>query len=253
MARMRTDVAPVPLEASQEEKHTKPGVLPRARRHSVVRAIGVLLLKVVAAYYVVSLLVLGTARFVNPPTTAVQLQRHIAALVARRPYQVEQRFVRYGVLPPVVGRAVVAAEDGRFWNHNGFDVQEMRDAGADLLDGEGLRGASTITQQLVKNLFGCTCRNPLRKVFDWTLTPPAELLLGKQRILELYLNTVEWGDGVFGVEAAARHHYRVPARQLTRTQAAGLAALLPNPLRRTPGNTPQYRSEILRRMSVRGW
>ncbi len=120
-----------------------------------------------------------------------------------------------------------------------------------------MRGASTITQQLMKNLFGCACRNPVlggfRKLYDWTLTPVAEVVLGKQRILELYLNTAEWGDGVWGVDAGAQHHYEKPARRLTRSQAAGLAALLPNPRRRTPANTGGYRREILRRMARRGW
>jgi monofunctional biosynthetic peptidoglycan transglycosylase len=86
-----------------------------------------------------------------------------------------------------------------------------------------------------------------------TLTPPAEWILGKRRILEIYLNNAEWGNGVFGVDAAARLHYGTAARNLSRTQAAGLAALLPNPRRRTPANTREYRAEILRRMAVRGW
>jgi monofunctional glycosyltransferase len=94
-----------------------------------------------------------------------------------------------------------------------------------------MRGASTITQQLMKNLFGCACRNPIRKVYDVTLTPAAELILGKERILELYLNEVEWGPAIYGIEAAARHHYGVGAKDLSRSQAAGLAALLPNPRR----------------------
>ena len=105
----------------------------------------------------------------------------------------------------------------------------------------------------MKNLFGCACRNPLRKVYDLALTPPAELILGKERILELYLNQVEWGPGVWGVGAGARHHYGVPAERLSRAQSAGLAALLPGPLRRTPENTGGYRREILRRMRHRGW
>jgi monofunctional glycosyltransferase len=105
----------------------------------------------------------------------------------------------------------------------------------------------------MKNLFGCACRNPIRKVYDVTLTPAAELILGKDRILELYLNSVEWGPGVWGIDAAARHHYGVGADGLSRTQAAGLAALLPNPRQRTPANTGAYRTAILRRMSQRGW
>jgi monofunctional glycosyltransferase len=86
-----------------------------------------------------------------------------------------------------------------------------------------------------------------------TLALPATAILGRERILELYLNTAEWGPGVFGVEAAARHHYGTRARSLTRAQAAGLAALLPNPLRRTTRSTAEYRSEILRRLAYRGW
>ncbi|CAN5137932.1 hypothetical protein BH23GEM2_BH23GEM2_05630 [soil metagenome] len=105
----------------------------------------------------------------------------------------------------------------------------------------------------MKNLFGSTSRNPVRKLYDLGLTVPAEIVLGKERILELYLNNVEWGPGIFGVDEAARHHYGVGARNLSRTQAAGLAALLPNPLRRTPQNTARYRAEILRRMAHRGW
>jgi monofunctional glycosyltransferase len=129
----------------------------------------------------------------------------------------------------------------------------MRAASMEMFDGGMPRGASTITQQLMKNLFGTTNQNPLRKLLDMSLTPPAELLLGKERILELYLNNVEWGPGVFGVDAAARHHYGRGVRGLSRSQAAGLAALLPNPLHRTPENTPNYRAEILRRMNHRGW
>jgi monofunctional biosynthetic peptidoglycan transglycosylase len=150
-------------------------------------------------------------------------------------------------------RAVVAAEDGRFWTHYGFDLQEMGMASRSAVDGGRMRGASTLTQQLMKNLFGCACRNPVRKVYDLALTPAAEVILGKHRILELYLGEVEWGDGVWGVDEAARRHYGVGAKRLTRSQAAGLAALLPNPRGRTPDNTGAYRREILRRMRYRGW
>jgi monofunctional glycosyltransferase len=129
----------------------------------------------------------------------------------------------------------------------------MGAASTEIFDGEMPRGASTVTQQLVKNLFGCACRNPVRKFYDLSLTIPAEVILGKERILELYINNAEWGPGIYGIEAAARHHYGTGARGLSRSQAAGLAALLPNPLRRTTRSTSQYRSEILRRMSVRGW
>jgi monofunctional biosynthetic peptidoglycan transglycosylase len=210
-------------------------------------------LAVVAVYYAVCVLLLVVYRFVAPPITAVQLQRRVASWIARREYRVEKKYLPYSRTPIHVSRAVVAAEDGRFWRHWGFDLAEMRAASTEIFDGELPRGASTITQQLVKNLFGCTCRNPVRKIFDMALTLPAEVILGKERILELYLNNAEWGRGVFGIEAAAMHHYGTGARSLSRSQAAGLAALLPNPLRRTTRSTGEYRAEILRRMAHRGW
>jgi monofunctional glycosyltransferase len=225
---------------------------PQHRRHWLVRT-GRALLAVMIGYYIAAVLLLVVFRFANPPVTGVQLERRIESLFSERRYVVRKRFVAYDRLPRHVPRAIMAAEDGNFLKHWGFDFAEMRKAGGGIFDGEIPRGASTITQQLMKNLFGCTCRNPLRKVYDWTLTPPAEVILGKERILELYLNNVEWGRGIYGIDAAARHHYGTSARNLSRTQAAGLAALLPNPLRRTPRNTPQYRSEILRRMNARGW
>jgi monofunctional glycosyltransferase len=221
------------------------------------RGLGVRLLRaallLLAGFYVLCLLLLVAYRFVAPPTTGVQAQRRVEAVVQGRDYTKQREYVPIGALPVHVPRAVVAAEDGRFWSHRGFDWTEMRIAQREATGGGRIRGASTITQQLMKNLFGSTFRNPIRKVYDITLTPPAELILGKNRILELYLNEVEWGPGIYGIEAAARHHYGKSAADLTRTEAAGLAALLPNPLRRTPGNTSQYRAAILQRMSHRGW
>jgi monofunctional glycosyltransferase len=224
-----------------------------ARLRRIAVRSGKIALAIALAYYALCVLLLVVYRFAAPPITGLQLQRRLGSWIAREPYRVEKKFVPYRRIPPHVTRAVIAAEDGRFWRHWGFDLEEMRDAGKDIFDGELPRGASTITQQLMKNLFGTAGRNPVRKLYDVALTLPAELILGKTRILELYLNNVEWGPGVFGVEAAAQHHYGTSVRGLSRTQAAGLAALLPNPLRRRPANTPQYRAEILRRMSVRGW
>ena len=116
-----------------------------------------------------------------------------------------------------------------------------------------LRGASTITQQLVKNLFLTTNRSFIRKGIEASLVPVAEAALGKQRTLELYLNVVEWGPGVFGAEAAARYHYGSSAAGLTREQAARLAAILPNPIRRKPARMNQKTAIILARMRQMGW
>lgn len=210
----------------------------------VARAVAVVL----GGYYLLCVLLLLLYRFVSPPVTGVQLQRRVEAAVRGEAYRSVASRVALEDLPAHVPLAVVAAEDGNFWKHSGFDWGEMLTAGGDAASGVRIRGASTITHQLMKNLFGTTHPNPLRKLYDWGLTPVAEVVLGKERILELYLNEVEWGDGVWGIDAGARHHYGVPATDLSRTQAAGMAALLPNPRTRTPANTPRYRAEILRRM-----
>ena len=115
------------------------------------------------------------------------------------------------------------------------------------------RGASTITQQLVKNLLLGTERSYIRKGIEFTLVPVAEWFLTKNRILELYLNVIEWGPGIYGAEAASEHWYHVAALELTREQAARLAAIIPNPLRRTPTNETAYAEEIEGRMKMMGW
>jgi monofunctional glycosyltransferase len=238
----------IPVESP--ERIEAPAESPMRRR---AKRTGKIVVAVAVAYYGFCVLLLGAYRFADPPITGLQLQRRVESWFGSAEYAPRRTAVAYSRLPTHVSRAVIAAEDGRFWRHNGFDLEEMQAAGMSVFDGQLPRGASTITQQLMKNLFGGTGRNPVRKLYDVALTPAAELILGKERILELYLNNVEWGRGVFGIEEAARFHYGTNARHLSRSQAAGLAALLPNPIRRTPANTPQYRSEILRRMAHRGW
>jgi monofunctional biosynthetic peptidoglycan transglycosylase len=150
--------------------------------------------------------------------------------------------------------AVISAEDGRFYQHNGIDWKEVEKVVDDTIDeGKKPRGASTITQQLVKNLFFTTHRSALRKVIEFTLAPMAERLLSKTRILELYLNVIEWGPGVYGAEAAAKYHYGISASRVNREQASRLAACIPSPLKRRPQRMDGYGSEILRRMTMTGW
>jgi monofunctional biosynthetic peptidoglycan transglycosylase len=126
-------------------------------------------------------------------------------------------------------------------------------ADEDMEGGRRIRGGSTIDQQLVKNLFFGTGRSFLRKGAEFTLVPIAEIVLGKQRILELYLNVVEWGPGVYGAEAASQHYYGISARRLDREQAAELAAILPAPLKRRPERMTHYSGLILERMRQMGW
>ncbi len=129
---------------------------------------------------------------------------------------------------------MLAAEDDRFYLHWGFDLEEIEKAIARAKRGGRLRGASTITQQVAKNLFLWEGRSFVRKGYEAYLTLVLELCLPKDRILDLYLNLAEWGDGVFGAEMAARQHFGVPAAKLTREQAARLAAILPSPRRWSP-------------------
>jgi monofunctional biosynthetic peptidoglycan transglycosylase len=192
-------------------------------------------------------------RWIDPLTTAVQAQRRIQALVHKTKYQKRYSFAPMERISPNLQHAVVAAEDARFYQHHGFDWKELQDAVEDKLEDGRTRGASTLTQQLIKNLYFGTSRSFIRKAAEATLVPVAEFGLGKRRILELYLNVVEWGPGVFGAEAAAQYHYHTSARRLTREQSARLAAVLPLPLRRRPDRMNGYSDKILGRMGQMGW
>lgn len=218
----------------------------------VKRFVRYLALAVVGLYALFACAIL-LFRWIDPPTTAVQLQRRVEALAAHRAYTKTQQSVAMRDIAPVLQHAVVAAEDARFYQHHGFDWTEVQVAVEESREGIRTRGASTITQQLVKNLFLTTSRSVIRKAVEFTLVPLAELLLGKQRILELYLNEIEWGPGIYGAEAAARHYYRIPARSLTREQALQLASIIPNPLRRKPGRMADYEGIIAGRMAQMGW
>jgi monofunctional biosynthetic peptidoglycan transglycosylase len=198
-------------------------------------------------------LMMVLARWVDPPTTAVHMQRRVQSWISHKPYQKRYKFVPLAQISPDLQHAVIAAEDGRFYQHHGFDWHEIQIAAEDSMDGEGTRGASTLTQQLVKNLFFGTSRSFLRKGAEASLVPVAEFVLGKKRILELYLNVVEWGPGVYGADAACRYHDRTSARNIGRQDAAQLAAILPAPLRRKPERMTRYSAVILGRMSQMGW
>jgi monofunctional biosynthetic peptidoglycan transglycosylase len=198
-------------------------------------------------------LLLLAARWIDPPTTAVQTERRVQAWMRHKPYQKRSQFVPLSQISPDLQHAVISAEDGRFYQHHGFDWHQIQIDAQEDLEGGRMRGASTLTQQLVKNLFFGTSRSILRKGAESTLVPVAELVLGKRRILELYLNTVEWGPGVYGAEPACRAWYGIPARSAGREQAARLAAILPSPLKRKPGRMDRYSGIILERMRQVGW
>jgi len=138
---------------------------------------------------------------------------------------VDRKWVSFQEIAPVMARSVVAAEDANFCEHWGFDIGALRHA----IDDGYRRGGSTISQQTVKNVFLWQGRSWPRKALEAMLTPLGELIWGKKRILEIYLNVIEFDTGVFGIEAASQHYFGIPARQLNATQAARLAAILPDP------------------------
>jgi monofunctional glycosyltransferase len=209
--------------------------------------IGVVLLWSLAA------LILVAARWIDPPTTAVHIERRLQAWIHHTPYREHYQFVPLSRISVNLQHAVIAAEDANFYRHHGFDWHQIQIAADEDLEGDRTRGASTITQQLVKNLFFGTGRSVLRKGAEVTLVPVAEVVLGKQRILEIYLNVVEWGPGVYGAESACRYYDETAARNIGRPQAARLAAILPAPLKRRPERMNSYSAIILKRMEQMGW
>jgi monofunctional glycosyltransferase len=221
---------------------------------SLVRAILFFAVSFVLAFYVLCVAAIFALRWVNPPTTTVQIQRRIEALGQHRPYHRQYEFVPLRRIAPNLQHAVIAAEDGRFFKHHGFDWIEMNKVLEDDMRRQKLgRGGSTITQQLVKNLFLTTERSLIRKGVEFSLVPLVEACLTKSRILELYLNVIEWGPGIYGAQAACEYYYHVPALEVSREQAARLAAIIPAPLKRKPTRMNEYTEEILDRMARTGW
>lgn len=175
------------------------------------------------------LLVLAGA-FINPPTTYYMLTEK------RRLGDIDHEWVPMSQIAPVMARAAVAAEDANYCSHWGFDVEAIKAA---IAEGSN-RGASTISQQVVKNVYLWHGRSWLRKALEALITPMVEAVWSKERILEVYLNVAEFDEGVFGIEAASRHYFRVGPEELNATQAARLAAVLPSPKTRSASRPTEY-------------
>ena len=208
-----------------------------------------------AAYVYLTLPDVRPLARVPPATTAfMDLRDREARAQGKTPRRVH-RFVPYNRISGDLKRAVLVAEDAAFWDHDGVDYVELQKSiELDWARGQLLRGASTITQQLAKNLYLSPTRNPIRKVRELVVARRLEGTLTKTRILELYLNLIEWGDGVYGVEAAARTYFGVPASALNATQSALLAGAIINPRLLNPAKPTarlQRRQQlILRRMGA---
>jgi monofunctional biosynthetic peptidoglycan transglycosylase len=185
----------------------------------------------------------------NPPTTAFIDARLAAAADSGKPPKREQNWVPLEKISPHLVRAVLAGEDARFFEHNGFDYEAIKKAAEkNWEEKDFVRGASTITQQLAKNLYLSESKNPIRKLREAVITWSLERNLTKWRILEIYLNVIEWGDGIYGADAAARTYFGTSAAKLGPSQAAFLAAMIPNP--RTVYNPKTNPRNVKRRQRV---
>jgi monofunctional biosynthetic peptidoglycan transglycosylase len=188
-------------------------------------------------------------RDANPETTALIEARLAAAQDAGQPPTRAQTWVPLDRISPNVLRAVLAGEDSHFFEHNGFDYKAIREAAEETWEEKQItRGASTITQQLAKNLYLSESRNPVRKLREAAITRSLEANLSKWRILEIYLNVAEWGEGIYGVEAAAQSYFKIPAARLNSSQASYLAAMIPNP--RTVYNPSKNPRNVRRRQRI---
>jgi monofunctional biosynthetic peptidoglycan transglycosylase len=225
-----------------------------ARKGLVARLARGLLLLALAGVLASAIAVL-TLRWVDPWTSAVMLESRVEAWRdGNTKYRLRQRWVDASQMSPACARAVVAAEDQLFSEHAGFDFDAIRKAAEHNARSKRVRGASTISQQVAKNLFLWRGRSWVRKGLEVWFTVLIEATWPKERILEVYLNIAEFGRGVYGVEAAAQAFWKKPAKRLTRLEAATLAAVLPNPRRyRADAPSPyvqRRRDWILRQMSA---
>lgn len=191
---------------------------------------------------------------IRPVPTAFMEYRQNEWAEQNRDITLHQKWVGISQISPNIIKAVLIGEDDKFWKHEGFDVKGMEQALERTLKKGKMAGGSTISQQLSKNLYLSPSKNPVRKIKEAIITWRIEKSLSKRRILEIYLNVAEWGDGIFGIEAAARHYYHKSAKNLTGLEASRLAAVLPNPIKYSPTGDQKYvknRSRIIYKIMKR--
>jgi monofunctional biosynthetic peptidoglycan transglycosylase len=224
------------------------------KRRGVGRAVGRWVLGAAACgfaflgYVALTLPDVRPLRTSNPATTAFMRLRAGEARAAGRPVRAVQQWVKYGRISKHLVRAVLVAEDDAFWQHEGVDFDQLQESlELDWARGRFVRGGSTITQQLAKNLYLSPSKNPVRKLREFLIARRLEAELPKSRILELYLNVIEWGDGIYGAEAAARTYFRTSAAALGPAQAAELAGAIVNPRTMNPAHPT---ARLLRRQQL---
>ncbi|HLP16280.1 MAG TPA: monofunctional biosynthetic peptidoglycan transglycosylase [Bacteroidota bacterium] len=239
-------------------KDTKATVLAWIRAHKMKTAAYAVLALVLSQYVMLPNNSLQDLRKENPGRTALMRQRESEAEAEGKPFSIQQQWVPISRISPHLVHAVITSEDGTFYEHAGIDWYELEESiEKNIEKGKPARGGSTITQQLSKNLFFSTSKSYGRKAKELIVALRMERQLSKKRILEIYLNIIEWGPGIFGAEAASRRYFGKPASQLSREEAACLAAVIPSPLKHAPNAGSAYvarrSSLILYRMASRGY
>jgi monofunctional biosynthetic peptidoglycan transglycosylase len=221
-----------PADAKSERRQR-----PRRRRWAI--AVLLAALSIVLVYHSLILFRVLRLKSHDPADSALMEQRAREAIALHQAPTRQQVWVQLEGVSPNLVRAVVAGEDPNFFTHSGFDREMIENAAQENWDQKRVvRGASTISQQLAKNLFLSTSRTPLRKLNEAVITVELEKILGKRRILELYLNVIEWGEGIYGAEAAAQYYFNKPAAQLSEEESAFLSAIIPSPRRNYQAATP---------------
>lgn len=213
---------------------------PRKTKQTLWKRIVRITAKVLLWFFLVSVLWVVAYRFINPPITLLMIQRNIARKADGKEFKLAKTWVKFDEISDNMKRAAVSAEDQLFLKHLGFDIKAIEKAYQNNAKGKRVKGGSTISQQTAKNVFLWPGRSYVRKAFEAYFTLLMELLWSKERILEVYLNVIEMGDGIYGAEAAAQAYYGKSCRKLTRSEAALIAACFPNPLRWNPNKATSY-------------
>ena len=196
--------------------------------------------KTILWFNIISIFFVLLYKFVPVPFTPLMIIRAMEQKVAGKEMTCSHNWVSIDNISPNLQKAVISSEDGKFFEHNGFDFSAMQKAFEKNQKGKKIRGGSTISQQTAKNVFLWPGRSYIRKGFEAYFTFLIELMWSKKRIMEVYLNSIEMGDGVYGAEAASKHWYHKQAKNLSKYEAAGIAAILPNPRKYNPIRSTNY-------------
>jgi len=189
---------------------------------------------------ILSVLQVALLRFINPPFTVMSAWERIRNMGSGKEVASIKEWRPLNEIAPHIRKAILAGEDQRFLSHNGFDFTEINEAMRDMVSRKGFRGASTISMQTARTVFLWPARSLWRKILEVYYTVLVEIFWTKERILEIYLNTVDWGKGIMGVEAASRTYFHISSARVSQRQAALLAAILPSPHRWSPTNPSPY-------------